>query len=79
MTDDKKDVKPIRMSKEEYLKTHLLDMDPAKKRWYMNAMQTWTSEDYERYAETMLWMLREPTEEQLKSVRKLLKEKYGIE
>ena len=42
------------MTKEEYLKTHLLDMDEAKKRWYINAMENWTSEDYDRYTRTML-------------------------
>lgn len=79
MTEDKKDGEPNRMSKEEYLKTHLVDMDEPTKRWYMNAMENWTSEDYNRYTETMLWMLGEPTEEDLKEVRELLKKKYGIE
>lgn len=63
------------MTKEQYLQTHLVDMDPAKKRWYMNAMETWTSGDYDRYTALMLWMLGEPTEEQLKSVKKLLKKR----
>lgn len=48
------------MTKEEYLKTHLLDMDEAKKRWYINAMENWTSEDYDRYTQTMLWMMQRP-------------------
>ena len=73
MPDDKKDRKPKRMSKEEYLKTHLVDMDPAKKRWYMNAMENWTSEDYEHYSRTMLEMFGEPTEEQMNEARELIR------
>jgi hypothetical protein len=60
------------MTKEQYLETHLRDMDDAKKRWYINAMENWSSEDYDRYTKIMLWMLGELTEEDLKKVRKLL-------
>lgn len=74
MTDDKKKDKrkKFRMSKEEYLRTHLLDMDPAKKRWYIHAMETWTPEDYQEYQRVMLWMMGEPSEEDLKKVREII-------
>lgn len=43
-------------SEKEYLETHLKGMDEVKKRWYMNAMKTWTKEDYINYAKFYLWM-----------------------
>jgi hypothetical protein len=45
------------MSEEEYLSTHLKEMDEVEKRWYMNAMKTWTEEDYDNYTKFNLWML----------------------
>ncbi len=72
MTDKKKEQK---MTKEEYRQTHLADMDEPTKRWYMNAMENWTIEDYERYSRTMLEMLGEPTEEDLKDIRDFLNKK----
>ena len=45
------------MSEEEYLGTHLKGMSEMKKRWYMNAMKTWTKEDYDNYTTFHLWML----------------------
>ena len=45
------------MSEEEYLTTHLKEMDEVEKRWYMNAMKTWTEEDYDNYARFHLWIL----------------------
>ena len=65
------------MTKEQYLQTHLVDMDPAKKRWYMNAMETWTSEDYDKYTLIMLEMLGESSEEDLRKVREFLKKQTG--
>ena len=53
----KKKLKKPRMSEEEYMRTHLRGMDETRKRWYMNAMKTWTKEDYENYAKFHLWML----------------------
>lgn len=78
MTDDKKDDMPKRtMSKEEYLRTHLLELDPAKRRWYISSMEKWTSEDYDLYTQTMLWMMGEVTDEQLKRFRASLKKEDG--
>jgi hypothetical protein len=45
------------MSEEEYLRTHLKRMDEVKRRWYLNAMKTWTKEDYDQYARFHLWIL----------------------
>jgi hypothetical protein len=43
---------------EEYLTTHLKGMDEVKRRWYLNAMKTWTKEDYDDYEEFHLRMMR---------------------
>jgi hypothetical protein len=46
-----------KMSEVEYLETHLKGMDEMKKKWYVNAMKTWTKEDYDNYTTSYLWML----------------------
>jgi hypothetical protein len=45
------------MPEEEYLKTHLKEMDQVKRRWYLNAMKTWTRKDYDNYTSFYLWMM----------------------
>jgi len=50
-------LKKPKMSEKEYLRTHLKGMDDTRKRWYMNAMKTWTKEDYDNYTKFHLWML----------------------
>lgn len=52
-----KDPKKPSMSEKEYLKTHFRGMDEVKKRWYLNAMKTWTKKDYEDYADAIIEML----------------------
>ena len=54
----KKISKEHTMSEEEYLTTHLKGMDEVKRRWYLNAMKTWTKEDYDDYEEFHLRMMR---------------------
>jgi hypothetical protein len=44
------------VSDKEYLETHLEGMDEVKKKWYTNAMKTWTNQDYNNYAKFHLWM-----------------------
>jgi hypothetical protein len=46
-----------KMSEKEYLANHLTGMDEVEKRWYMNAMKTWTKEDYDDYLRFHLWIL----------------------
>jgi hypothetical protein len=46
-----------KISEEEYLGSHLKGMDEMKKRWTMNAMKTWTKEDYDNYTTFHRWML----------------------
>ena len=46
-----------KMSEKEYLASHLTGMDEIEKRWYMNAMKTWTKEDYDNYLRFHLWIL----------------------
>ena len=41
----------------QYLNTHLKEMDEVEKRWYMNAMRTWSEEDYDEYGRFHLWIL----------------------
>jgi hypothetical protein len=53
----KKGLKKPRMSEKEYLETHLKRMDETKKRWTMNAMKTWTKEDYDNYTTFHLCVL----------------------
>jgi hypothetical protein len=52
-----KQSKRTKRSIEEYLNTHLKNMDEVKRNWYMNAMMTWKKEDYEKYEKFHLWML----------------------
>ncbi len=40
-------------------------------------MEKWTSEDYELYTQTMLWMMGEVTDEQLKRFRASLNKEDG--
>ena len=44
------------MQKKEYFEAHLKAMDEVKKKWCMNAMKTWTKEDYTNYAKFHMWM-----------------------
>jgi hypothetical protein len=46
-----------KMSEKEYLASHLTGMDKVEKRWYMNAMKTWTKEDYDNHLRFHLWIL----------------------
>jgi len=47
-------------------------MDRIKAEWYLNAMQTWTKEDYENYNKFYMEMMRDgPTEEGLRELRKM--------
>jgi len=57
--------KPM-VSEGEYLKTHLKGMDEVKKRWYLNAMKTWTKKDYEQYTKFYLEMFGNEPKEKLK-------------
>ncbi len=36
-------------------------MDRKRAEWYLNSMQTWTEEDYEKYTKLHLWMMGEET------------------
>lgn len=58
-------------SKKEYIKTHLRGMDEVKKRWYLNAMKTWTKKDYENYEKATIEMLGPLTKEDRKALKKL--------
>lgn len=71
---------PLTQRDEEYLKTHLTELDDVKKAWYLHAMKTWTKEDYENHAKVTLWMLGEPTKDLKKAktideVEKILRKK----
>jgi len=55
--------KETKKSIEEYLNTHLKNMDEVKRNWYMNAMRTWKKKDYENYEKFHLWMLGDLDEE----------------
>lgn len=70
-------MKTKKLSKEEYLKTHLTDMDEAKKKSYIDRMETYTSEDYEREASNFIELMGEPSEEQQAYARALIKKLYG--
>ena len=53
----KKMLKESAMSEKKYLKTHLKEMEEKRKRWYLNAMKTWTRKDYNNYTNFHLWMM----------------------
>ena len=58
----KRSLEKPKMSEKEYLETHLKGMDETKKRWYLNAMKTWTKDDYDNYTKFHLWMFGEKDE-----------------
>jgi len=60
-----KQSKRTKKSTEEYLNTHLKNMDEVKRNWYMNAMRSWKKKDYENYEKFHFWMLGVLDEESL--------------
>lgn len=57
----------------EYIKKLMSNgMDRVRSKWYLNAMQTWTKEDYEDYDKFHMEMMGSgPTEEDLEELRKI--------
>ena len=55
----KRSLRKPKMSEKEYLETHLKGMDETKRRLYLNAMKTWTKDDYANYDKFYLWMFGE--------------------
>jgi hypothetical protein len=60
-----------KMTKEEYLKTYLKDMDEVQRQWYISKIEKWTKEDYDNYIQNYLEMMGEPTEDDLSEIQKI--------